>query len=91
MLDVVAVLHVHAGHAAAAALLLALTGKAAEGVVGISKDGDDWVVEVEVLELRRVPNTTDVLGTYQVSVDDQGELVGYKRLRRYVRGAAGEE
>jgi hypothetical protein len=77
--------------AAAAQQLLELTGKESEGVVGISKDGESWMVEVEVLELRRIPSTTDVLASYEVTVDTEGELVGYKRLRRYPRGSAREE
>src|SRR5690348_16604151 len=41
--------------------LESLVGCPAEGVVGVHKDGDGWVVEVEVLEIGRVPETTDVL------------------------------
>jgi hypothetical protein len=71
--------------------LAALTGRPSEGVVGIERDDDEWVLEIEVLELRRIPNTTDVLARYRVTADDSGEVTGYRRLHRYVRGAAGEE
>jgi Gas vesicle synthesis protein GvpO len=71
--------------------LAVLTGRPTEGVVGIERDDDQWVVEIEVLELRRIPNTTDVLARYRVTADDTGELTGYRRLQRYTRGAAGEE
>jgi len=71
--------------------LSALTGRPSEGVVGIERDGDEWVVEIEVLELRRIPNTTDVLARYRVTADESGEVTGYHRLQRYTRGAAGEE
>jgi hypothetical protein len=71
--------------------LSALTGRPSEGVVGIERDDDQWIVEIEVLELRRIPNTTDVLARYRVTADDSGEVTGYHRLQRYVRGAAGEE
>jgi len=71
--------------------LAALTGRPSEGVVGIERDDDEWVVEIEVLELRRIPNTTDVLARYRVTADDSGEVTGYHRLQRYARGAAGEE
>ena len=75
-----------------AALSLAdLTGKEFEGIVGIRKSGDDWSVEVEVLEMRRIPSTTDVLAVYEVTIDELGELVGYERKARYVRGDAREE
>ena len=43
---------------------------------------------VEVCELERVPNTTDVLASYVVQLDDRGGLLGYKRDRRYQRGQA---
>ena len=75
----------------AAEQLLELTGKQLESVVGLAKDDDGWAVEVEVLEMRRIPNTTDVLAVYQVSLDTSGELVGYRRVRRYVRGEARED
>ena len=39
-----------------------------------------------MLELRRIPNTTDVLASYDVEVDSDGELQGYRRVHRYVRG-----
>jgi hypothetical protein len=47
-----------------------------------------WLVTVEVCELERVPNTTDVLASYIVQLDDNGGLLGYKRERRYLRGEA---
>ncbi|GAA2138461.1 hypothetical protein GCM10009844_06510 [Nocardioides koreensis] len=75
----------------AARQLLELTGKQAEGVIGLERTEDGWKVEIEVLELSRIPNTTDVLASYEVTVDSDGELEGYKRLHRYVRGTPGED
>ena len=65
-----------------------LTGYAPEGVSGFQWDGETWLVTVDVCELHRVPNTTDVMGSYVVQLDDGGGLMGYKRSRRYARGAA---
>ncbi|MBS1861190.1 MAG: gas vesicle protein [Actinobacteria bacterium] len=67
-----------------------LLGRQVEGVTGLEKDGDDWKVTLEVLELERVPTTTDVLGSYEVTLDKDGELTGAQRTRRYARGEAGE-
>jgi len=78
--------------AKAARLQLAqLTGRVPESVLGLRKDDDGWRVTVEVVELSRVPNSTDLLGCYVVTLDDDGELVGYERVRRYQRGQAGGE
>ena len=51
---------------------------------------DGWKVHVEVVEVRRIPDTTDVLALYEVQVDEDGDLMGYRRLRRYARGVPGE-
>jgi hypothetical protein len=77
--------------ARAAEELLELTGKEAEGVTGLERTEDGWTVHVEVLEVRRIPNTTDVLALYEVDTDRQGALQGYRRIRRYARGVPGED
>ena len=68
-----------------------LTGHSPEAATGLEWDGESWCVTVEVLELSRIPSTTDVLGVYQVRLDGHGTLRGYKRLRRYSRGEARDE
>jgi hypothetical protein len=68
-----------------------LTGYPPEAVSGLQWDGDSWLVTVDVLELERIPSTTDLLATYVVQLDDSGGLLGYKRTKRFVRGQAEEE
>jgi hypothetical protein len=65
-----------------------LTNRQVEGVTALHRNDDGWQVELEVLELQRIPTTTDVLATYEVSLDSSGEMEGYRRIRRYVRGQA---
>lgn len=67
-----------------------LTGRDVEGVTGLAKDDDGWTVQVEVIEARRIPDTTDVLALYDVEVDENAQLQGYQRVRRYVRGKPNE-
>lgn len=67
-----------------------LTGYPAEAVTGFQWDGETWLVSVDVCELEKIPNTTDIMATYIVQLDDRGLLLGYKRDRRYMRGQ-GEE
>ncbi len=72
--------------------LPSLLGRPVESVLGVMKDEDEsWRVTVQVVELERIPRTTDVLGAYEVTLDDDGELVGYRRRRRYHRGQADED
>ena len=67
-----------------------LIGRPVESVTGMEKNGAEWTVTLEVLELERVPNTTDVLGKYEVTVDKDGEVTSANRTRRYNRAEAGE-
>jgi hypothetical protein len=64
-----------------------LTGKDPEGVIGVepAEDGG-WLVTVEVIEDRRIPSATDVLASYETEISPDGELLSYRRLRRYSRG-----
>ena len=64
-----------------------LTGKDPEGVTGVEPaDADGWLVTVEVVEDRRIPSATDVLAAYEIEIGPDGELVSYRRVRRYSRG-----
>ena len=65
-----------------------LTGYQPEAITGLEWDGEFWDVSVDVLELSRIPNTTDVLASYVVQLDESGTLRGLKRARRFVRGHA---
>src|SRR6478609_2246394 len=67
-----------------------LTGYKPEAVTGLEWDGEFWRVTVDALEIPRIPNTADVIGSYAVELDEEGALRGYKRMRRYQRGQAEE-
>jgi hypothetical protein len=44
-------------------------------------------VTVEVLELERVPSTMDLLASYEVTLSEDGDVLGFERRRRYHRAA----
>ena len=62
-----------------------LTGRKPEPVLGVARSDGEWVVTFELVELSRVPSSTDVLAAYEVVVDGDGQLVRYERTRRYRR------
>lgn len=63
-----------------------LTGKRPEGVTGLERTDDGWVVGVEVVEDRRIPSSSDILAIYEGEFDGAGDLVSYRRVQRYSRG-----
>lgn len=82
-----------AGQAAKAALreIAQLTAKQPEGVTGVERTEDGWTVGVELVEDQRIPSSADILATYQATIDADGDLVSYRRVRRYARGHADSE
>jgi len=64
-----------------------LTGLDPENVVSVTPSGDGWEIGVEVTELHRIPDTTDIMAVYQVELDPDGELVSCRRGQRYHRGS----
>lgn len=63
-----------------------LTGKEPEGVSGVEPTEDGWLVTAEMLDDKRIPSTADLLSSYEIEMGLEGELLSYRRLRRYARG-----
>ncbi|RQW80397.1 MAG: gas vesicle protein [Methanothrix sp.] len=57
-----------------------LLKKDLDGVVSLNKESEGWLAEVEVLERKSIPDTQDILGRYEMKFDEEGELLGYKRI-----------
>ncbi|GAA2366862.1 gas vesicle protein GvpO [Dactylosporangium salmoneum] len=69
-----------------------LTGKQSAGITALEPDDEDgWLVEVEVVEERRIPSSGDMLAIYRAQVTADGELSGLRRIRRYPRGKGDSE
>lgn len=63
-----------------------MTGRESEGVIALERTDDGWKVGVEVVESGRIPDTNDILAVYEAELDDEGNLLSYRRTARYYRG-----
>lgn len=63
-----------------------LIGREFDAVSEISPTDDGWRAIVEVVERRAVPDTQDIVGRYEIELDDDATVHGYRRLDRYRRG-----
>ncbi|MFJ3581820.1 gas vesicle protein [Streptomyces sp. NPDC090127] len=70
----------------AAVQLGKLLGRPPESVSSLKPTESGWEAQVEVVELERIPDTTSVLASYKVALDEDGELLSFERTRRYNRG-----
>lgn len=65
--------------------LVALTGLKPDTVSSLGKDERGWHVTVEMIEMKRIPDSNDVLATYDIVLNDEGDLISYQRTHRYYR------
>lgn len=68
-----------------------LTGFTADSVTEVNATEDGWEIIVNLLELKRIPASTDLLAAYRITLDRDGNVVGYARVRRYLRDQVMEE
>ncbi|MFF3575063.1 gas vesicle protein [Nocardia jiangxiensis] len=67
--------------------LVELTSKQVQGVTRVEPTEDGWLVEIEVLEDRRIPSSADIMALYEAEIDLDGNLLAYRRIKRYSRGS----
>ena len=59
-----------------------LIKKPFESVIGVSKEkGGGWKVLVEVLERKAIPDAQDLIGRYEISVSEDGEVQRFNQVR----------
>jgi len=61
--------------------LAEITNLKVSNVVGVSKYADGWHIGIELVERKSIPDTQDLLGMYEVTLDNDGEIVTYERKR----------
>lgn len=62
-----------------------LIGHKFDAIVGIDRTDDGWIATVELVERRSIPDTEDILGRYEVEIDEEGRFQSYRRVDRYRR------
>jgi len=68
-----------------------LSKLAVNSVIGVAKGEEGWVVSLEALERKAIPDTMDVLGLYEVRLDSDGNLLGFARKKLRKRGETKED
>ena len=71
--------------------LAQMTGFKPFAIVGSYKDEEGWHITVDVVELTRIPEATDVIGTYVALLDENGDMMKFEKKRSRLRGDSYEE
>lgn len=62
-----------------------IVGHPLSGITSIDQQDGTWTVAVEVVERESVPDTQDILGRYELRLDEDHTVTGYRRTHRYRR------
>ena len=61
-----------------------------DGVTSMSRTDGGWTVCIEVLERKAIPDTMDILGLYEIILNNDGDLLSLERKKLRKRGDTGE-
>jgi len=56
-----------------------VTGFKEPAGIGLKKEKEGWIVAVEIVEKKSIPEGMDILGTYDIHLDAKGNLLGYEK------------
>ncbi|HQT76110.1 MAG: hypothetical protein B7Z80_05955 [Rhodospirillales bacterium 20-64-7] len=69
--------------------MTSITGMEYDTISEFDQAGDGWAVVIDMLEHRSVPRTQDLLSTFEVRLDNAGQVTRWKRTGRCTRGQQG--
>jgi len=62
-----------------------------DGIISLYKTQEGWIVSLEVVERKAIPDTMDVLGLYEIRLDGDGNLLSFERKKLRKRGETKED
>jgi hypothetical protein len=69
--------------------MTAITGLPPDTISRLDRSDDGWMLNIDMLEHRSVPRTQDLLASFEVALDDSGQIMRWRRTGRFVRGQQG--
>ena len=60
--------------------LVEVTGLEVCSTVSARQDESGWCVQAEVVEKKSIPDSQDILATYELALDGDGNLLNFARL-----------
>jgi len=69
-----------------------LTGLDLSTTKGVKKDGEGWIITIELIEKHSIPDQMDILALYEVNIDAEGNIQSFDRkaMRKRMDSVEGE-
>jgi hypothetical protein len=62
-----------------------------DSISSVTRTETGWQVIINLVELSRIPHSTDVISSYNITLGEDGVLEGYRRVARYTRDQLGDD
>jgi hypothetical protein len=62
-----------------------------DSISSVTRTETGWQVIVNLVELSRIPHSTDVISSYDITLGEDGMIEGYRRTARYTRDQLGDD
>jgi hypothetical protein len=69
--------------------MAAITGLQYDTISQFDRAEDGWKIVIDMVEYRSIPRTQDLLSTFEVMLDQAGEVIRWRRTGRFTRGQHG--
>jgi hypothetical protein len=66
-----------------------ITGLSPDTISRFDRSDTGWMLDIDMLEHRSVPRTQDLLASFEVTLDDTGQVMRWRRTGRFFRGQQG--
>jgi hypothetical protein len=66
--------------------MAAITGLSPDAISRLDRAEGGWTVSMDMLEHRSIPRTQDLLASYEVTLAEDGQVTGWHRTGRFIRG-----
>lgn len=70
--------------------MAAITGLSPETVARFDREDEGWCLAIDMVEHRAIPRTNDLLASFEVKLDIEGNVLRWKRTGRFLRSQGGE-
>jgi len=61
--------------------LNSLTGLEISSTISAQREEDRWLVSLEAVEKRSIPDSMDILATYEMGIDLEGNMQEFRRTK----------
>lgn len=61
--------------------LNSLTGLEISSTISAQREEDRWLVSLEAIEKRSIPDSMDILATYEMGIDLEGNMQEFRRTK----------